>query len=116
MTQLSKVVDNDCQIVYIDIDTSQLNFGGGIMKNRDKFCDEFDKLNRELDGNDDMSDVDSINIEEIENSIMNKLDSMIDDKLNKSRLENNKGTNESTEPIENPIEEDKTENESNTNL
>lgn len=86
------------------------------MKYRDKFCEAFDEINRELDDNDDMSDSDSINIEEIENSIMNKLDSMIDDKLNKSRLENNKGTNETIEPNENPIEEDKTENESNTDL
>lgn len=85
------------------------------MKNRDAFCDEFDKLNHELDGNDDTSDIDSKNIEEIENNIMNKLDSMIDAKLNKSKLDN-KGTNETNEPNENPIEEDNTENESNTDL
>ena len=57
------------------------------MKNKDKICEAFDNLNKELDAkltpNEGVnSDQDSINIDKIENNIMDKLEKMIDSKLN----------------------------------
>lgn len=56
------------------------------MKNKDKICEAFDNLNKELDAkltpNEGANiDQDSIDIDKIENSIMDKLEKMIDSKL-----------------------------------
>lgn len=56
------------------------------MKNKDKICEAFDNLNKELDvkltPNEGANvDQDSIDIDKIENNIMDKLEKMIDSKL-----------------------------------
>ena len=56
------------------------------MKNKDKICEAFDSLNKELDAkltpNESANlDQDSIDIDKIENNIMDKLEKMIDSKL-----------------------------------
>lgn len=57
------------------------------MKYKDKICDAFDALGKELDAKYDQElngvrDQDSINIDEIENKIMEKIDKMVETKLN----------------------------------
>ncbi len=57
------------------------------MKYKDKICDEFEALGNELNAKYDQetsgdSDQDSINIDEIENKIMEKIDKMVESKLN----------------------------------
>lgn len=81
------------------------------MKNKDKICDAFDNLNKELDAkltNDSGAsanlDQDSIDIDAIENSIMDKIEKMIDNKLGSLAIDNK------VNDIENPIQ-DSLENE-----
>ena len=50
------------------------------MKHKDKILSVFGDVNTELDTTDE-SDKESLDIEAIENGIMNKLESMINDKL-----------------------------------
>lgn len=57
------------------------------MKYKDKICDAFEALGNELDAKCDQEingvrDQDSINIDKIENNIMEKIDTMIENKLN----------------------------------
>ena len=57
------------------------------MKYKDKICDAFEVLNNELDAKCDQEtngvrDQDSIDIDEIENKIMEKIDKMVESKLN----------------------------------
>ena len=57
------------------------------MKYKDKICDAFEALGNELDAKYDLEfnkirDQDSINIDEIENKIMEKIDKMVETKLN----------------------------------
>ena len=57
------------------------------MKYKDKICDAFEALGNELDAKYDQElngvrDQDSINIDEIENKIMEKIDKMVETKLN----------------------------------
>lgn len=65
------------------------------MKNKDKICDAFDALNKELDAkltNDSGAsanlDQESIDIDVIENSIMDKIEKMIDNKLGSLAIDN----------------------------
>lgn len=55
------------------------------MKYKDKICDAFDNLNKELDAqyaqSDGVEDNDSININDIEDKIMDKIEQMIESKL-----------------------------------
>ena len=57
------------------------------MKYKDKICDAFEALGNELDAKYDQEingvrDQDSISIDEIENKIMEKIDKMVETKLN----------------------------------
>lgn len=57
------------------------------MKYKDKICDAFEALGNELDAKYDQElngvrDQDSINIDDIENKIMEKIDKMVESKLN----------------------------------
>ena len=57
------------------------------MKYKDKICDAFEAIGNELDAKYDQElngvrDQDSINIDEIENKIMEKIDKMVETKLN----------------------------------
>lgn len=69
--------------------------GDNNMKNKDKICDAFDALNKELDAkltNDSGAsanlDQESIDIDVIENSIMDKIEKMIDNKLGSLAIDN----------------------------
>lgn len=64
------------------------------MKHVDKVCDAFDALNKEMDVKYDhadglSNDQDSINIDEIENKIMDKLEKLIENKLGSNSSEPN---------------------------
>jgi len=57
------------------------------MKYKDKICDAFEALGNELDAKygqetNGVRDQDSINIDKIENKIMEKIDKMVESKLN----------------------------------
>lgn len=63
--------------------------GGYIMKHLDKAGDAFDALNKEMDAKlTENIDQDKLNIDDIENKIMDKLESMIEAKLNSSPATN----------------------------
>ena len=69
------------------------------MKHLDKAGDAFDALNKEMDAKlTENVDQDKINIDDIENKIMDKLESMIEAKLNSSPANNDDGVDET--PIE----------------
>lgn len=64
------------------------------MKYKDKICDAFEALGNELDAKYDQEtngvrDLDSINIDDIENKIMEKIDKMVETKLNSMTPEPN---------------------------
>lgn len=63
------------------------------MKNKDKICDAFEALSREIDAkltpNEGANvDQESIDIDAIENSIMDKIEKMIDSKLSTLNVTN----------------------------
>lgn len=73
------------------------------MKHLDKAGDAFDVLNKEMDAKlSETKDQDAINIDDIENKIMDKLESMIEAKLNSSPA-NDEGVDET--PDENNNDE-----------
>ncbi len=62
------------------------------MKHLDNAGDAFDALNKEMDAKlTETVDQDKVNIDEIENKIMDKLESMIEAKLNSSPASNDDG-------------------------
>ncbi len=68
------------------------------MKHLDKAGDAFDALNKEMDAKlTESVDQDKINIDDIENKIMDKLESMIEAKLNSSPATNDEGVDETPE-------------------
>ena len=79
------------------------------MKYKDKICDAFDNLNKELDSQyaqaDGVEDNDSININDIEDKIMDKIEKMIESKLTPASSDN---------PPENP-QDNLNENEGDNN-
>lgn len=70
------------------------------MKNKDKICEAFDALSKEMDAKlvdnpeSTVRDQDSIDIDAIENSIMDKIEKMIETKLSTLNVTND------VEPIE----------------
>ena len=62
------------------------------MKYKDKICDAFEKLNQELDAkyaqSDGVEDNESININDIEDKIMDKIEKMIESKLTPASSDN----------------------------
>lgn len=82
------------------------------MKNKDKICDAFDALNQEMDAkltNDSGAnanfDQDSIDIDAIENSIMDKIEKMIDNKLGSLAIDNK--VNDIESPAQETLENEK---------
>ena len=74
------------------------------MKNKDKICEAFDALSKEIDAkltNDSGAnanfDQESIDIDAIENSIMDKIEKMIDNKLGSLAIDNKINEDESIE-------------------
>lgn len=82
------------------------------MKNKDKICDAFDNLNKELDakltnesGANANLDEDSLDIDKIENNIMDKLEKMIDNKLGSLAIDNK--VNDIESPKQETLENEK---------
>lgn len=81
------------------------------MKNKDKICEAFDALSKEMDAKltDDTEsitrDQDSIDIDAIENSIMDKIEKMIETKLSTLTVTNEDESIEQTQDNKNKGDE-----------